>query len=48
MQAYDLTILMAWARRAYEPALQRVINAKPQVITVAVVAVLLSGLLAPR
>ena len=40
--------LMGWARRAYEPALQRVMNAKPLVITVAVVAVLLSGLLATR
>ncbi|MGQ3051937.1 MAG: CusA/CzcA family heavy metal efflux RND transporter [Roseateles sp.] len=40
--------LMGWARRAYEPALLRVMNAKPLVITVAVVAVLLSGLLATR
>ncbi|MDR7336191.1 MAG: efflux RND transporter permease subunit [Roseateles sp.] len=40
--------LMGWARRAYEPALQRVMNAKPLVITVAVVTVFLSGLLATR
>ncbi|CAM4157295.1 CusA/CzcA family heavy metal efflux RND transporter [Roseateles saccharophilus] len=40
--------LMGWARRAYEPALLRVMNAKPLVITVAVVTVLLSGLLATR
>jgi len=40
--------LMSWARRAYEPALLRVMNAKPLVITIAVVTVLLSGLLATR
>jgi len=40
--------LMGWARRAYEPALVRVMNAKPLVITIAVVTVLLSGLLATR
>lgn len=40
--------LMGWARRAYEPALQRVMNAKPLVLTVAAVTVFLSGLLATR
>jgi heavy metal efflux system protein len=40
--------LMGWARRAYEPALHRVMNAKPLVITFAVVTVFLSGLLATR
>jgi len=41
-------VLMGWARRAYEPALQRVMNAKPLVLTFAVVTVFLSGLLATR
>jgi cobalt-zinc-cadmium resistance protein CzcA len=40
--------LMQWARRGYEPLLARVMTAKPLVITMAVVAVLLSGLLATR
>jgi cobalt-zinc-cadmium resistance protein CzcA len=40
--------LMVWAKRGYEPLLARVMNAKPLVITTAVVAVLLSGLLATR
>ncbi len=40
--------LMGWARRAYEPALKRVMNAKPLVITFALVTVFLSGLLATR
>ncbi|QNK68235.1 CusA/CzcA family heavy metal efflux RND transporter [Variovorax sp. PAMC26660] len=40
--------LMQWAKRGYEPLLARVMNAKPLVITTAVVAVLLSGLLATR
>ncbi|MBS80104.1 CusA/CzcA family heavy metal efflux RND transporter [Variovorax sp.] len=40
--------LMTWARRAYEPLLARVMNAKPLVITLASVAVVLSGLLATR
>ena len=40
--------LMLWAKRAYEPLLARVMAAKPLVITTAVVAVLLSGLLATR
>ena len=41
-------LLMGWARRAYEPALARVMRAKPLVIACAAVAVLLSGLLATR
>lgn len=40
--------LMVWARRGYEPLLARVMQAKPLVITVAAVAVVLSGLLATR
>ncbi|WP_295176210.1 CusA/CzcA family heavy metal efflux RND transporter, partial [Variovorax sp. SCN 67-20] len=40
--------LMVWAKRGYEPLLARVMGAKPLVITTAVVAVLLSGLLATR
>ncbi len=40
--------LMGWARRAYEPLLERVMTAKPLVLTFAAVAVLLSGLLATR
>ncbi|SFN96279.1 cobalt-zinc-cadmium resistance protein CzcA [Variovorax sp. PDC80] len=40
--------LMSWARRAYAPLLARVMNAKPLVITLASVAVVLSGLLATR
>ncbi|MDM0009612.1 CusA/CzcA family heavy metal efflux RND transporter [Variovorax sp. J22G73] len=40
--------LMLWAKRGYSPLLARVMNAKPLVITTAVVAVLLSGLLATR
>lgn len=40
--------LMVWAKRGYEPLLARVMSAKPLVITTAVVAVLLSGLLATR
>lgn len=40
--------LMQWARRGYEPLLARAMAARPLVITTAVVAVLLSGLLATR
>jgi cobalt-zinc-cadmium resistance protein CzcA len=40
--------LMGWARRAYAPLLQRAMAAKPLVLTVAVVSVALSGLLATR
>lgn len=40
--------LMQWARRGYEPLLARVMTAKPLVITMACVAVVLSGLLATR
>ncbi|OUM02953.1 CusA/CzcA family heavy metal efflux RND transporter [Variovorax sp. JS1663] len=40
--------LMSWARRAYEPLLARALGAKAVVVTAAVAAVLLSGLLATR
>jgi len=40
--------LMQWASRGYAPLLTRVMSAKPLVLTFAVVAVLLSGLLATR
>jgi cobalt-zinc-cadmium resistance protein CzcA len=40
--------LMQWARRGYAPLLARAMEAKPLVITTAVVAVVLSGLLATR
>ena len=40
--------LMAWAHRAYEPLLGRAMAARPVVITGAVVAVVLSALLATR
>ncbi len=40
--------LMRWARQAYEPMLRLVMNAQPVVLTVAVVTVVLSGLLASR
>lgn len=40
--------LMLWAKRGYAPLLARVMQDKPLVITSAVVAVLLSGLLATR
>jgi cobalt-zinc-cadmium resistance protein CzcA len=40
--------LTAWARRAYEPLLARVLGAKAVVVTAAAAAVLLSGLLATR
>ncbi|QOF76684.1 CusA/CzcA family heavy metal efflux RND transporter [Variovorax sp. 38R] len=40
--------LMVWAKRGYAPLLARAMNAKPLVITTAVVAVVLSGLLATR
>ncbi|UVH55312.1 CusA/CzcA family heavy metal efflux RND transporter [Variovorax paradoxus] len=40
--------LMVWAKRGYEPLLARVMAAKPLVITLAAVAVVLSGLLATR
>ncbi|MGJ7564290.1 CusA/CzcA family heavy metal efflux RND transporter [Variovorax sp. GB1R11] len=40
--------LMLWAKRGYEPLLARVMQAKALVITVAAVAVVLSGLLATR
>jgi cobalt-zinc-cadmium resistance protein CzcA len=40
--------LMAASRRAYAPLLERALGARPVVVTFAVVAVLLSGLLATR
>ena len=40
--------LMGWAKRAYEPLLARVMQAKPLVLTFAVITVVLSGLLATR
>ncbi|WP_431273245.1 CusA/CzcA family heavy metal efflux RND transporter [Variovorax ureilyticus] len=40
--------LMTWARNAYEPLLDRALAAKSVVITIAGVAVVLSGLLATR
>ncbi len=40
--------LMGWARRVYEPMLNRVMAAKPLVLTFAAVMVLLSALLATR
>lgn len=40
--------LMGWARRVYHPLLQRVMGAKAVVLTLAAVAVVLSGLLATR
>ncbi len=40
--------VMAWARRAYHPLLQRAMGAKAVVLTAAGAAVLLSGLLATR
>jgi len=40
--------LMAWARRAYAPVLRRAMAAKPLVLTAALLAVGLSGLLASR
>jgi cobalt-zinc-cadmium resistance protein CzcA len=40
--------LMRWARRGYEPLLEKVMAAKPFVLTLAAVAVVLSGLLATR
>ena len=40
--------LMAWARRAYQPALRISLKNGPVVLTFAVVAVLLSGLVASR
>lgn len=40
--------VMGWARRAYHPLLTRAMNAKAVVLTVAGVAVVLSGLLATR
>ncbi|OWQ92243.1 CusA/CzcA family heavy metal efflux RND transporter [Roseateles aquatilis] len=40
--------LMAWAHRGYEPLLARAMAARPVVLTFAVVAVVLSGLLATR
>ncbi|MBX3624095.1 MAG: CusA/CzcA family heavy metal efflux RND transporter [Rhizobacter sp.] len=40
--------LMGWAKRAYEPLLGRVMQAKPLVLTVAAITVVLSGLLATR
>ncbi len=40
--------LMRWARRGYEPLLGKVMVAKPFVLTLAAVAVVLSGLLATR
>jgi len=40
--------VMGWAKQAYAPMLSRVMSARPLVVTVAVVAVVLSGLLATR
>jgi cobalt-zinc-cadmium resistance protein CzcA len=40
--------LMGWARRAYQPLLERAMGARAVVITGAVVAVVLSGLLSTR
>jgi len=40
--------LMGWARRAYEPLLDKVMTVKPLVVTAALVCVVLSGLLATR
>ena len=40
--------VMAWARRAYEPALRRALANTPVVLTAAGVAIVLSGLLATR
>ncbi|MFN4359329.1 MAG: CusA/CzcA family heavy metal efflux RND transporter [Hylemonella sp.] len=40
--------VMAWARKVYEPLLDRVMDAKPFVMTFAAVTVVLSGLLATR
>ena len=40
--------LMSWARRVYEPLLQRVMGAKALVVTFALVTIVLSGLLATR
>ena len=40
--------IMGWAKRAYEPLLNRVMQASPLVLTLAAVAVVLSGLLATR
>ncbi|MDH6590238.1 cobalt-zinc-cadmium resistance protein CzcA [Variovorax sp. TBS-050B] len=40
--------LMGWARRAYAPLLDRAMGAKPVVIAFAIVAVVLSGLMAAR
>jgi cobalt-zinc-cadmium resistance protein CzcA len=40
--------LMGWARRVYEPLLDRMMAVKPLVVTIALVCVVLSGLLATR
>jgi cobalt-zinc-cadmium resistance protein CzcA len=40
--------VMGWARQAYAPMLSRVMSMRPLVVVVAVVAVMLSGLLATR
>lgn len=40
--------VMGWARQAYAPMLSRVMSMRPLVVVVAVVAVVLSGLLATR
>ena len=40
--------LMGWAKRAYAPMLERALAAKAVVVTIAVIAVVLSGLLATR
>jgi cobalt-zinc-cadmium resistance protein CzcA len=40
--------LMTWARKAYEPLLNRALAAKAVVVTIAGIAVVLSGLLATR
>jgi len=40
--------VMGWARQAYAPMLSRVMTVRPLVVVVAVVAVMLSGLLATR
>ncbi|KQP13183.1 CusA/CzcA family heavy metal efflux RND transporter [Pseudorhodoferax sp. Leaf267] len=41
-------ILMVWAKKAYRPLLERVLDAKAVVLTVAGIAIVLSGLLATK
>ncbi len=40
--------VMSWAQRAYRPLLEWAMNSKPLVLTIAVVAMVLSGLIASR